>query len=281
MKKLGSNQFLSDLYADLRDRRLLVPVIALIAAMIAVPVLLGGGSSETVPVVPASAVSDNDSQAVEPAVLAEQTGIRDYRKRLKALKQKNPFAQKFSLPTEKSVALEEETTTETATETATESAAGSATASASETITETANSISTSTDSSPAEPSTSADSDPEPQKPELRFYAGRVDVRFGQMGDTKVYEGLRRLDFLPDDKTPIVAFIGLSEGGDHAIFSISSDVSETSGDGACAPKKPAPCQFLNLKVGDERELVYGEEGTRYRLKLVETHFVRVADPRDK
>ena len=86
------------------------------------------------------------------------------------------------------------------------------------------------------------------------------------------------LDFLPNDKAPVVAFIGLREGAERALFSVSSDVAETKGDGSCAPKKPAPCQFLTLEVGDERRFKFAD-GRTYRLKLLATHVVRIPDPR--
>ena len=52
----------------------------------------------------------------------------------------------------------------------------------------------------------------------------------------------------------MVAFLGLGEGGEKAVFSVSSDVVETDGEGSCAPKQPAPCQFLTLKIGEQRTL---------------------------
>jgi hypothetical protein len=122
---------------------------------------------------------------------------------------------------------------------------------------------------------------PEPPKPEVRFFADRVDIALGPLGHVRKYDGVRRLDFLPEDKTPVVTFVGLAgDGGDQAVFSISSDVFETRGEGSCAPKKPAACQYLTLKEGEERRLKYEPNGKTYRLKLRETHIVRVPDPRD-
>ena len=69
-------------------------------------------------------------------------------------------------------------------------------------------------------------------------------------------------------------------GGDRAIFSVSSEVDMGKGDGSCAPKKPDPCQFLTLKIGDERYMKYGLEGKSYRLKLLDTEVVRIPDPRE-
>jgi hypothetical protein len=49
MKKLRSSTFLNDLYRDLRDRRLLLPIAGLAVAIVAVPMLIGGGSEATAP----------------------------------------------------------------------------------------------------------------------------------------------------------------------------------------------------------------------------------------
>ena len=285
--RINAPDFVNDLYRDLRDRRLLIPAVALVVALIAVPVLLSS-SGETAPPPPAAAmVAPEDAEAVEPAVLAEQTGIRNYRKRLAALKAKNPFDQKFTLPTPGSVELEPETDA---------ASSVSSASSVASTPTPDTGAISGASISDPVtEPASTApaigDGDDggsqpaEAPKPQIRFYAGRVDVKLGSTGETKDYKDVRRLDFLPGDKNPLVVFIGLTEDGSRAIFSLSSAITETSGEGSCAPKKPSPCQFLRLKTGEERQLTVGGDGTgepvNYRLKLVETHIVRVPDPRDE
>jgi hypothetical protein len=120
----------------------------------------------------------------------------------------------------------------------------------------------------------------EEPKPEIRFYAGRVDVTVGQLGNAKRVRDVRYLDFLPGDKSPVVAFIGLREGAERAVFSVSSDVAETSGEGSCAPKKPSPCQFLTLKIGEQHKFKFAD-GRTYRLRLLNTHVVRVPDPRNE
>jgi hypothetical protein len=291
MSRFSTPEIVNGLYRDLRDRRLLIPIVALAVALVAVPVLLSSsGESSSPPPSTATVVSD-DAAAVEPAVLAEQTGIRSYRKRLAALKAKNPFKQKFALPTPGSVELapEGEAPSSAASASSISSATGptpdtGAITDAAQSVTDT---ITEPTSSTPAsgggDDSTSSQQVEEP-KPQIRFFAGRVDVKLGQHGETKDYQDVRRLDFLPNEKDPLVVFLGLTEDGTRAIFSLSSEITETSGEGSCAPKKPSPCQFLRLKAGEERQLTVGGDGTteavNYRLKLLETHIVRVPDPRD-
>ncbi len=93
MSKIQPPQFLSDLYRDLRDRRMLLPVAALIIAIAVVPIGLAKSTPEAVPPPP---IAEGGQGAAEPAVLASEVGVRDYKKRLEQLKSSNPFEQKFS-----------------------------------------------------------------------------------------------------------------------------------------------------------------------------------------
>jgi hypothetical protein len=287
--KLEPPRFLSDLYRDLRDRRLLVPVAGLLVAIVAVPVLLKGGSSAATPPPSASAAPD-DATAVAPAVMVNDAGVRDYKKRLAELKETNPFEQKYALPTPQSVALQDTGSgSSPSTSTTTSSAGGSTSIDTTVTDTSTtssssAGSVTTDTTTVTDSESTADDSGPDqsgsskPPKPEVRFYAGRIDVTVGKLGDAKRIDDVGYLDLLPNDNRPVVAFIGLANGADAAVFSISRDVVETEGDGSCAPKKPSPCEFLTLEVGDQ-ETLKTTDGTTYRLRLLHTHVVRVPDPR--
>jgi hypothetical protein len=286
--QIRAPRWASDLFKDLRDRRLLVPALALIVALIAVPVLL---ASPAEPPPPPLAALPEGAGAVDAAVLAEQTGIRSYKKRLAELKETNPFEQKFALPTPESVALEEPTSAAvSSSQDSTVASSSTSTSALSETISSSTSSTSDTTidqttiDQTTIEDTTIQQTDDtievEPTKPELRFFADRVDVKFGPLGHTRDYDGIRHLEFLPDDKAPVIAFVGLAGSGDQAVFSISSDVVETRGEGSCAPKKPSPCEFLTLKEGEERHLKYALDGKTYRLKLRETRIVRIPDPRD-
>ena len=68
MKSFEPPKFLANVYRDLRDRHLLIPALGLLAAIVAVPFLLGKSSrSDTSP--PPAAVS-TEASATQPAVLA-------------------------------------------------------------------------------------------------------------------------------------------------------------------------------------------------------------------
>ncbi len=280
-------RFLNDIYRDLRDRHLLVPAVALIVALIAVPVLLRK-PAEVVPPAAVPAVSSNSS-AVTSAVLVDDTvDVRDYRKRLAKLKSKNPFEQHFGVDQGVSGngggSGDQATTTDTGTELpAAPDDTGAAPAPAPTAPADTSPSPDVSggapTDTgSPGDTAAEPD-DTKPVQPEVRFYAGRVDVTVGPIGKGKDIDNVKYLTFLPDDDAPIAAFIGLTGRGEGegAVFALTSLAEVGKGDGRCAQQKPAPCQFLTLKPGESRYIKY--EGKTYRLNVRATDIVRVPDPR--
>jgi hypothetical protein len=259
MSKLETPQVLNDLYRDLRDRRLLLPAIALLVALVAVPVLLA--KSPPPQVAPAAAAPAPEATAAQSAVLAEQVGIRDYRERLKALKTKNPFKQKFALPTPESVALAP-TDPGTVADPATTGVDTSGSIPSSST--------SSSTSTSAPVSGTGTSPSPAPQvKKVTKLITRRIDVAVGVLGETERVKNVRELDFLPSDDAPVVAFLGVSEDAKRAAFLVSADVISSDGDGSCVPDS---CQFLTLKRDQQRYLHYQPEGESeavvYRLKLL-------------
>lgn len=260
--------FAKDLYRDLRDRRLLIPAIALVVALLAVPVLL---STDSPSAPPPPAPPPAEATAAQPAVLAETVGIRDYRERLEALKSKNPFKQKFALPTPESVALADDGT-------GSDAGADAGTASLSAGTTSSGSSV------TPDEP-TAAPSDPASQptqgtvKHTRKLITRVVDVTLGPLGETKDFDNVKRTEVLPSREEPIVAYFGASANGKRAAFLISSSVVSSDGDGSCSPS-PESCAFVTMKAGDQRYLHFQPEGAedevtyRFKLKRIEEKVVK-------
>ena len=94
--KVQTPAFLNNLYRDMRDRRLLLPALALVIAVIAVPAALSSSSATTAPPPAPAAAGSAHEAATSPAVLTEQLGVTDYRKRLEQIKSKNPFRKHFT-----------------------------------------------------------------------------------------------------------------------------------------------------------------------------------------
>lgn len=243
--------FATDLYRDLRDRRLLIPALVLIIALIAVPVALKQGEEPTVPL-GASPAAPEAATAVEPAVLTEQLGgVRDYRKRLDALNRTNPFDQKYLVPTPKGETVENVETTSIADVGASDPAPSGPAPDLGSTGA-TSSGAQTTVDPAPA-------SNPPPAKPDEKkvvyVYEPRIDAVVGYDGKRKKYESVRPGKLLPDRSTPIAMFLWAPKSLETARFVLSSDVVATSGEGHCAPG-PADCQFLKLADGEKRVIEY-------------------------
>jgi hypothetical protein len=211
--------------------------------------------------------------------------VRDYTKRLEALKKKNPFVQQFSDSPETGDALADQEADVTG---ATADAGTTTDAGLGEPVGGGGESLGDVPDDTSADDSTDTTSDePKPEvQTQTRFYAPRVDVTFGQLGNAKQYEDVRYFDFLPDEKAAVVAFLGLGESADKAVFAVSNEVTESSGDGSCAPHGVAGCELLILRIGEQRTLkVEGDgeyaETKTFRLKVLDTNFTRIPDPRDE
>ena len=264
-------KFFSDLYRDLSDRHLLLPLIGLAVALVAVPMLLS--SSGEAPVLPDPVPVDlENATAVDAAVTVSNTGIRNYRERLEQLKSKNPFDQQYT----ETAAPGEDGSSDVTGSGLPDSGTGSDGSTGG-----TSGVPPTDTTIETAPPATVPPAGETEVTTSVRFYADRVDVTVGPIGHTKKLRDVRHLDFLPDERTPIVSFLGLAGGPDHALFSINPAVIETSGEGSCAPKGQDGCQYLTLGIGEERTFKYGfgDDAETYRLKLLDTDVVRIPDPR--
>jgi hypothetical protein len=268
--------FLSNLYRDLRDRRLLLPAVALLVAVVAVPILVSSSSTSAPP--PAAPVANTGkATAAEPAVVTEQLGVTNYRKRLEQFKSKNPFRAQFTVPKvtnevqRASVSAPATSTTETTTS-GTTSGTTSSTSSSSGTSLPAEPSLGT---SSPAHTSTSPPA-PEPPTPTFRLYTYRLHVRVGLPGDLADRPSVRRLTALPSQQKPLVTFLSVSERGGAALFVVSDDVESVTGNGRCAPTH-TKCQYLVMQPGDNASMVYTPSGETYKLRLIDIHPAVIAN----
>jgi hypothetical protein len=251
---MSVQKFFNDLYGDLRERRLLPVVAVLLAALVAVPFLLGGGEDPgVVPTDAAGSAALNDSAAgarqLEPVVLAEAPELREYEKRLAKLQSRNPFKQQASSPP----AGSEEASDSAGSGGAPAGSAGSAPADSA---------------TAPADaPSSTGDSTGggggQPQSFTITY---EIDVKAGEVGNSKKQKNVELLDYLPDRKHPVVQFVGVTPDVSQAVFVVSASATNDGGDGKCVPNKNS-CEFLALRVGEEQRFVYEPNGRTYRVKL--------------
>lgn len=266
MSGFQSPQLLTDLYRDLRDRRLLPLVLVLVVGLAVVPMALSSKQRSTPP--PASppvAPVAKKSNAPSTPVVVSDPGLRDYRRRLKGDTPKDPFVQQFTAPTGLGGAQLSQTggSSTSTTSTSTDTAGAVSPASSSGT---TSTSTSLPSGGSPgSEPSTRTSSEREIK---LVFY--RLKLRTGQVGgEMKTQDEVPPLSSLPSESVPALAFLGVTMDSDlnakRAFFLVSNDVSLITGDGACVLGDP--CQLLALKPRQHVDLVWSD-GLTYRVKLL-------------
>lgn len=220
--------FLRSIAADLVEKKLWPIAVALVVALVAIPVVLGKGATDADPVpVPTPATG---APAAKAAVAVETAELV---KRVRPGAVRNPFVQRFV----KNV----DTTAEKAPDdkVKTDAPKGSA------------------PKTDPAKPVTTTKPKTETKPDEQDLY--RVELDFGQPGEQKRYTNLARLTPLPSAEAPVIVFLGIKEDGRTATFLVSSDATP-SGDGECAPSEAA-CETIDVKPGDTVFFDVAIEGT--------------------
>jgi hypothetical protein len=244
---------------DLIEKRLWPVALALVIALIAIPVLIGGSSAGTgatdVAAAPVAAPAAKATPAVEligpPAVRTRPGKVRD------------PFRRKAKAPDAGSVAKPAATSSP-----APSGSSGSAAKSGS-------SSSSTSTASAPK---TAA-------KPKATTPASRVDPAV-VLAARSVYETvahvtgvganyehpLDRLAVIGDPANPALQFAGVSAGGEYAIFLLGPAATPSGADGACVVADP--CRAIGLRKGDKLTVSVARPNAAPRHYVVEVTSLR-------
>jgi hypothetical protein len=274
VKRPKTPALLGNVYRDLRDRHLLLPAIALIVAILAVPILLKSHATDNSAATPDANANSAATEAV-PAVVTEDLGVTNYKKRLDRLQSKNPFHQQYAAPPPSAEAQAAPSASVPSTN-GTSLAPTSSTPSSSSTSSlppatgGTSSTVTSTTPSSGGTPPVTVHR----TKPRARLYAWRASVKVGEPNKLQERPEVQRLAMLPSEGKPVVTFMGASEEGDQALFFVSRDVDSVKGDGRCLPNHSS-CQFVVLKPGDKASFHYAPNGKRYNLVLVDVHAVAV------
>jgi hypothetical protein len=280
--------FARNIVSDLVEKRLWPVAVALLAALVAVPVLLGSGGEATTsspaPATPSTGTASRAEVTLDNAAPAEH--LRDGRLR-------DPFATSGGAGGSSAAATTATAATSTATPSAMAAAASgtaattavpttssttavttggglTTTTSAPTTVTTTPSTAGTSgttvsTDSdSGSTPSTDGVEEP---KTSATY---EVSVRFGPtLGERETLRNVARLTALPSPKHPVVALLGVLDGGRKAVFTVSAKAT-ASGNGDCKPSAE-DCKTVELREGDAEYLHVvsaGEPDAWYYLKLL-------------
>ncbi len=276
MKDVKAPAAVSAVYRDLRDRHLLLPAVALLVALVAVPFLLKGPEEVPPPPVP---VADGPQSAVTAAVLADDAvSVRNYRKRLAALKSNNPFKLQFEpLPSP-----DEDAAGEGAIEPPAESSTPSNGVDGPEPSTGTPEEETIVDDTVVEEDeggnggNGNGGNEPSDDDVEVvsELFTRRVDVMMGIQGDPKLHENVKPMTILPNEETPVVAFLGTDEAGERAAFVVAKDATLSGGTAACVPA-PENCLYITLERAETATLDFGPDGQTYELRLLEIRDVEL------
>lgn len=276
--------FLSDLYWDLRDRRLLPLVVLILVAIIAVPFLLGGSSDESKPP-PSKAVTSlkreiSDGSTSALTVVRAAPGLRDYNKRLARLKPTNPFKQKFTNAPNGGAKLNQTTTTTTSTSsTATTTVSGGESG---------GDSGSTSPSSGSGGGGGSPGGTGTSKKPRLTFFTYGISVRITRSGgkdadpkekpEPSVKHKVLPQTPLPGEKAPVATYLGLARKGKKAtgkvLMLVSNDVKSVFGETRCVSGDDV-CQLLEVEPGFPVTFVYGANEVHYTINVLKIDLVVV------
>lgn len=261
--------FLSDLYFDLRDRRLLPLVALILVATVATPILLAGGSDELEPSpAPGPAAVDSAPTAEKSLTIVKAApGLRNYKKRLEHRDPTNPFRQRFAGPRLEGGQLNEVTTS------------GSGGGSTSGTTTETTvTGDSDTTVTSPPARGGGEDIDGDGDPDGVIFYTFVLDLQItrietkpnGKVEKTgpKLRKGVEAPAALPGEKAPVVTYLGMGAKTEAPLFLISTDVTAVYGEGKCVAGTDV-CQLIALEPGFPVTFVYGENDVRYKINVVD------------
>jgi hypothetical protein len=236
-----------NVFTDLVDRRLWPVALALVAALVAVPVMLGGGSSASESTSPDPLASTPATGATAQAAIAVSTPSTARQDRPGAVR--NPFAQH-------KVAAAAGSTVPTLTPPP------------------------VSPPSTPSTPPSSGGGGGYTVTPVVPGSGGgrrdttvtdvwRVNLRFGDAGNQKVRHDIPRLTPLPSTTDPFFIFLGVLSDHKTAVFLVSSDAT-ANGDGTCKPN-PTQCDTIEMKAGDTEffDVAQGNAGiVQYELDLL-------------
>jgi hypothetical protein len=254
MKPWRVQKFFGDVVYDLRNRGLLPVVILLVVGMVAVPMLISRGSSDSSNSLQPTAANVKPAPEGQQAVLAYNPGIREYKKRLNDLSAKDPFRQQFAHSAAAASALKSTVTTPPST--------GSDTGSSSSAVTGTPTGTSGGS-------STGTKNKNKKKKAPSGSVTYQVNVLAGDVNsELTPFNDVQALTPLPSQTAPVVIYFELSSDNGSALFLVSNRVGSVNGPGTCVPS-PDDCALLALQPGQSEDLQYAQDGKTYRIVLAQ------------
>lgn len=261
--------FLRNVITDLVEKRLWPVAVALVAALVAVPIALGGKSEATTPPTVASAATS--SATPSPTTAAQVVSLEQQAagKTANASSVRDPFVQHHQPHATDAEIRASVKTTAAALVAALGPKKREATSASTSTGGSSTTGGSTSTGTTTPSTGTTTPSTGGTTTPAKKVTTYSVDLSFGESGAERKYNNIARLTPLPSSDSPFFVYMGLSADKRSATFLINGDV-VPSGDGHCTPS-PTDCQQITLTRGDIEffDMQSGTAGVvQYQLELL-------------
>jgi hypothetical protein len=263
---------LRGLWEELVERRLWPVVIALVVALVALPVVLSKPAAEApTPPVPPATGAGSPLAAFQPAVSIEGKKSSEIRKKLRRFRRKNPF-------TPQGVGGGGGSSSGTAVA-PTATTIGGGTTGAGTTLTPTGSGVSAGGTTTGTSGTSTGTSGSTTDNTAVTYYTYTVDVRFGKVGQTDA-KTLSRFRALPSSEDPVIVFMGVRNDGETAVFLVSAAATAT-GDGDCQPSAEE-CTFLYMKKGDKQTVeAVGQDNqvVDYELEMRDVNVKKTTAPK--
>jgi hypothetical protein len=264
--------FFLDLWHDLREKRLWPVAVGLLAATIAVPVvMLKPATKSTADVPVATAPAPREALPVVNVDTSPTHGSK-----LETFSQRNPFKPLSDLDKAESTANAPSSGAAPSSSSSSSSSSGGSSSKAKSGGgsagggSGSSHAGSAPTGGSPSGGSSSSSGGKTTQS--VQWFRYTADLKFGEPGKEKTIKGAKALDLLPDNTTPAVVFMGVSNDGKQATFFVSDPSFKADGEGHCNSK--TNCNFVTLTLKDsknEETFTSADGNTVYDVKLLALH----------
>ena len=227
--------FLSDLWADLREKRMWPVAALLLAGLIAVPLVVAKPAKEPAPApavpvqakVPDTALAKVQAAEDEPAPVRRSTSsiapIPSARRRRSSTRRR-----RRRMPPTAAVTP--------ATGTDSSKAGGETTGSGETTISGGSGDGGSGSDGSGDGGSTT----PAKPKTTTQEYTYVVDLTYTHEDRSRKVKGMQKLEMLPSQSNPLLIFLGVDAKHENAVFLVDSTLAQT-GEGSCKPTSDGLC----------------------------------------
>jgi hypothetical protein len=252
--------FLLDLWLDLREKRLAPVALLLLAGVIAVPIVLAKKAEPP----PAAPTATTAAAAPSAPVVAGQASAGTTNSKLQTFSARDPF-EPTAVP-----AAAGGTTTGTTTTPATTTPTTTPGTGTTGSGTTTPGGGTNGTGPTPGTGTTTPET-------KTTLFTYTADLKFGAGGDQATFKDVKRLQLIPDEKTPKIVFLGVTTTGKTAVFLIDSNIGVDTGEGKCRPS-PDNCTFLYLRPDKDHDqaTLTDSDGTVFHLRLIDINRVTVS-----